>query len=116
MRRRSSVRSRFVEATYCRETEGRPVGAACELGQVQCASGALCFGIRDGCVCQALCYPEDSDILRARAPANDGVAPGAPFPLGVCAAGCRDADVDGTCDPDDCAPDDDSVHPDANEQ
>lgn len=97
-------------ATYCVESEGRAVEEACELGADQCADGSLCVGT-DAPTCVEVCV-EDADCDLTGGPCSPMPADTVPFSVGLC-TGCRDADGDGTCDADDCAPENPWIHPDA---
>ncbi len=97
-------------ATYCRATEGRPVGAPCEIGSTVCADGTLCLGGPDGSFCHEICVTR-GDCTDSPGPCTRSVKPGAPFPLGVCEGSCLDTDGDGACDPDDCEPLDPARYP-----
>jgi hypothetical protein len=99
-------------ATYCVASEELPVGAGCELGTDSCADGSICVG-PDAGVCLEVCV-EDADCDLTAGPCVQMAEAGLPFSLGIC-TGCADADEDGTCDADDCQPDNPWVHPGARE-
>ena len=96
--------------TYCVDSDGIGVDEPCEPGQ--CADGTLCVG-DDTPVCREVCV-EDGDCDVTAGPCVAMPVEALPFSVGVC-GGCTDTDDDGTCDADDCAPQDVWVHPGARE-
>ena len=101
-------------ATYCRPTQGVAVGEACEPGIVSCEDGALCIDTGAGPRCHELCT-QARDCEQGEGPCERVSTPEMPFPMGVCALGCLDADEDGACDDGDCAPQDPLTNPEADE-
>ncbi|MCB9647287.1 MAG: trypsin-like serine protease [Deltaproteobacteria bacterium] len=101
-------------ATYCLPTEGLAVGAACTPGAAACVDGALCVDEGAGGLCREVCT-QASDCEDQFGPCEASTATGLPFSVGLCSLTCPDADGDGSCDADDCAPWDPEIHPGAEE-
>ncbi len=99
-------------ATYCRPTQGLPVGDRCSAAQVACEDGSFCWNIGGGAICQENCV-SDRDCSAEGATCD--LYNGAPIEFGACVVDCPDADGDQVCDPDDCAPDDATISPNRNE-
>ncbi len=101
-------------ATYCRLTDGNGISADCDGSRVSCEDGAFCTNLGAGPICQEVCL-EDADCQARNPPCH--LYDDAPVPFGVCIGGvdCPDGDGDGTCDEDDCRPDNALVNPDADE-
>ncbi len=101
-------------STYCRESAGGAIGEACSPQGVECVDGALCVDQGDGGSCEEICTTT-SDCGTHPGPCARVEGEGLPFPVGVCGR-CADSDDDGSCDEDDCAPDDPLRQPGAEER
>ena len=98
-------------ATYCAPSSQLAIGAACAVGTSDCVDGAMCVGTSTSATCREVCTVA-SDCTVEFPPC--AAAP-APLAVGLCNLTCGDADGDGSCDRDDCAPHDRTVHPGATE-
>lgn len=87
---------------YCRPSADVPLGEGCVRdGSVQCVDGAICDARAEGTVCRAICLGVEDCAPGQRCTRLVNASED----LGVC-TGCVDTDLDGSCDADDCAPDD----------
>ncbi|MEO1267293.1 MAG: trypsin-like serine protease [Myxococcota bacterium] len=101
-------------ATYCLPSGTLAVGDPCNaLDDAPCAPGLVCIDTSEGGLCRTRCTvaadcPSESHCERVQ-------SIGAPFAVGACTLPCSDRDADGTCDDEDCAPDDAAISPAAAE-
>ncbi|MBV71406.1 MAG: hypothetical protein CMH52_08645 [Myxococcales bacterium] len=100
-------------ATYCKETEGLPIGDTCFAGRITCVDGSVCRFGNGGTFCQQNCYQESDCPTGQRCRLYDGSA----VEFGQCVGDleCADSDNDAVCDENDCAPQDPQRRPGAAE-
>jgi len=99
-------------ASYCVPTQQIAIGEACDPSQVSCVDGAFCIDDGNGPVCREVCsFSSDCDVgfPPCRALHQGNLA----FSIGLCQLKCIDQDGDGSCDEDDCDPNNPYIHPEA---
>ncbi|MEE2903227.1 MAG: lectin-like protein [Myxococcota bacterium] len=101
-------------ATYCLSSSEIPIGQACDPKEVSCVDGALCLDDGSGFVCREVCaVGSDCDIHYS--PCSPIYDASLSLTVGICSVECVDQDQDGSCDRDDCGPNNPYIYPGAEE-
>lgn len=106
----NACRAEVWTGTYCRPTADTAAGEACAGEGIQCVDGHICDARADGRVCRAICLGVEDCAPGQRCTRLANQL----GDIGAC-TGCVDSDLDGACDADDCAPEDESRRPEARE-